>query len=392
MTRILTTVILFVLTNQSIYAQQRFDVNFMFDGRLRNAVFSHPGKPAPMGGYPVVFMLHGTSGNGEEFYEKSGWRELGAKENFITVFPSSLRWCFVKDGVEEINSRWVNGSVTEFPCAGPPQNYVDDTKFLKHLVKLLADTLPINSKMVFLSGFSNGAAEMHKLAIEAGDVFKAIAGTSGNLSKSDSAKPVLRVPVWLMHGTKDDRLTEPHGVNEMPFNDSILYKLYGPINRMLACQGLTADYQTVETERVKTYQFSTSINGQVSAPYWFSIVDEMVHQYPNGDNFPMSCPKLFWEFFKNTVATTSIQDERPFDFCKIYPNPAKNQLTIQLDQGGGTTVVSIFSLTGQVLIQEPENHSDLFQLDISTLPTGTYLLKIANEKNTMVSKVQVINN
>jgi len=362
----------------------------MFEGRLRNVVFSHPGKPAPMGGYPVVFMLHGTSGTGEEFYEKSGWRELGTKENFITVFPSSLRWCFVKDGVEERNSRWVNGSVTENPCAGPPQDYVDDTKFLKHLVTLLSDTLPINPKMVFLSGFSNGSNEMHKLAVEAGDVFKAFAGTSGNLSESDSAKPVVRVPVWLMHGTKDDRLTVPHGVNEMPFNDSILHKLYNPINRMLACQGLTNEYQTVETERVKTYQFNTSINGEESAPYWFSIVDEMVHQYPNGDNYPMSCPEIFWEFFKSTV-TTSVRDAKPFDFCKIYPNPAKDHLTIQLDKGVGKTIVSILSLTGQILIQEPENYTDIIRINTSTLQTGTYITKIANEKNIQVNKIQVIN-
>lgn len=38
---------------------------------------------------PVVFMLYGTSGNGEEFYNNSGWKEVGETENIFTVFPSS---------------------------------------------------------------------------------------------------------------------------------------------------------------------------------------------------------------------------------------------------------------------------------------------------------------
>ena len=389
MSRILITFIFIAISIQSIEAQQRFDLNFMFEGRLRNAVFSHPGKPAPNGGYPVVFMLHGTSGTGEEFYEKSGWKELGALENFITVFPSSFKWCFVKDGVEERNTRWVNGSVTENPCSGPPQDYVDDTKFLKHLVKLLSDTLPINSKMVFLSGFSNGSNEMHKLAMEAGDVFKAFTGTCGNLSESDSAKPVLRVPVWLMHGTKDDRLTVPHSRDEMPFNDSILFLLNRPISRMLACQGLTKEYKTVERASIKTYQFNTSIIGEVSAPYWFSIVDEMVHQYPNGNNYPMNCPEIFWDFFKSAV-TTSVRDEKPSALCKVYPNPTTDYLTIQLDKGVGKTNVSIYSLTSQNPIQEFENYTDLFRINISTLLTGTYILKISNDKNNWVNKIRII--
>lgn len=47
---------------------------------------------------PVVFMLHGTNGNGEDFYTDSGWKEVGEAENIITVFPSSWKYCIVEDG------------------------------------------------------------------------------------------------------------------------------------------------------------------------------------------------------------------------------------------------------------------------------------------------------
>lgn len=389
MNRILLSIFSLIATGYFAGSQIRYDLNFMLDGKLRNAVISHPGKPMPIGGYPLVFMLHGTSGDGEKFYNISGWKELGVRENFITVFPSSLTWCFVDDGKEEWNSRWVNGGVTEFPCSGQPQKYIDDTKFLKHLVKLISDTLPINSKMVFLSGFSNGSNEMHKLAIEAGDVFKALAGTSGLLSSSDSAKPVSRVPVWVMVGTKDDRWTTPFMRDELPFNDTILLLNHKPIHRMLACQGLTQDYNTMEKGSVKTYQFNTSMNGEVSAPYWFSIVDEMLHQYPNGSNYPMSCPEIFWDFFKNST-TTSLNTVKFSDHISVYPIPAKDYLAIQLDKNIKEVKIEVYSLTGQVLMREETNTINNVKLEISSLLSGSYLLRISNKYYVEIIKFQVL--
>ncbi|MBK7697090.1 MAG: hypothetical protein IPI30_23145 [Saprospiraceae bacterium] len=97
---IITIAVLFVAILQ-LNSQRRFDVQFVVDGRMRESIIVQPSTPPPAGGYPVVFMLHGTSGDGLKFYNISGWKELGEDENFITVFPSSLSWCFVEDGVEK---------------------------------------------------------------------------------------------------------------------------------------------------------------------------------------------------------------------------------------------------------------------------------------------------
>ncbi|MFZ1255451.1 MAG: hypothetical protein WAR77_03820, partial [Saprospiraceae bacterium] len=75
-----------------LQSQQRYDIQFMLDGHVRECIIVKPSTAPPVGGYPVVFMLHGTSGDGEKFYNISGWKELGQAENFITVFPSSLSW------------------------------------------------------------------------------------------------------------------------------------------------------------------------------------------------------------------------------------------------------------------------------------------------------------
>ena len=46
---------------------------------------------------PVVFMLLGTSGTGEEFLADSRWREKADTVGFIAVFPTALTYCFRED-------------------------------------------------------------------------------------------------------------------------------------------------------------------------------------------------------------------------------------------------------------------------------------------------------
>ncbi|MBK6821839.1 MAG: hypothetical protein IPO72_00480 [Saprospiraceae bacterium] len=70
----------------SLFAQTRYDINLISEGRLRECIVVKPSTSPPIGGYPIVFMLHGTSQDGELFYDNSGWKELGEQENFITVF------------------------------------------------------------------------------------------------------------------------------------------------------------------------------------------------------------------------------------------------------------------------------------------------------------------
>ena len=79
------SIILIILLPLSIFAQ-RFDVKFNFDGVEREFIVVKPTGAVPAGGYPVVFMFHGSSGDGEQFYNTSKWKERGEIEKFITVF------------------------------------------------------------------------------------------------------------------------------------------------------------------------------------------------------------------------------------------------------------------------------------------------------------------
>lgn len=391
MNSICTTFFFFLSILDLSYGQSRIDLNFMFDGRLRNAVISHPGKPAPVGGYPLVFMLHGTSGDGEKFYNISGWKELGIRENFITVFPSSLRWCFVDEGVEKHDTRWSCGSLTENPCAGPVQNYVDDVKFLKYLVSKLIDTFAINKSMIFASGFSSGSHMVHKLAMDAGDVFVAISGSGASISKTDSVSmPVHRIPIWTMFGNQEPSVIPPT-LTELPFGgDSALVYLQNIFKRVLPCQGLTETFSKNETPITHTYVFTESQSMMSSSPYLFTLVKGMDHIYPSGKNFPLNAPTLFWEFFKSVALTSVNNIDREVEL-NLYPNPAQGLFQIKFSQQIKEVKIELINFVGEIKMKKQLTNVSQCEFITSELDPGTYFVRIQFDNRSRGKALVIMN-
>lgn len=372
------TIALFFTTLVYSFGQKRYDIRFPLDGHMRESIIVQPSTPPPPGGYPVVYMLHGTSGDGEKFYDISGWKELGEKENFITVFPTSLVWCFVEDGIEKHLTRWVNGSVIDNPCSGPPQDYIDDVKFLKLLAKLIADSLPVNRAKIFACGFSNGCNMIHKMANEAGEVFSALAGSSSSLAESDSSRPIKRVPLWTVVGTLDDRFIVPP-FTELPFGgDTILGYLQKPLRRTLGCQGLDENYIKVETDSLHTYQFLNSVPGEVGAPYLFTLAKNMGHVFPNGSNYFFDGPKNFWEFFKRSTAVSTKEETSQNAHFKVYPNPTNDVVTIEWNNFKlqDPIIAKVFNATGQYLMSKTIKDSFRFAFSKNELGAGLFMVKL----------------
>lgn len=385
----LPLILIFSVTAQM--GAQRFDVRFVFEGHQRECIIVKPLTPPPPGGYPVVFMLHGTSGDGEKFYNISGWKELGMQENFITVFPSSLSWCFFEDGIDKMNTKWVCGDLQDKPCSGPPQNYVDDVRFLKKIVSLINDTLPMNASKVFACGFSNGCSMIHKLAMEAGDVFAAVAGSSGALNELDSVIPPLRrIPIWLMVGSLDDRFIVPPFL-ELPFGrDSILGYLQGIIKRTLACQGLTQNFIFNETALSHTYLFNESQSGGLSnSSFLFTLNKGQTHQFPNGSNYPVDAPRVFWEFFKQSVTVAAENNIHTQEQIEIYPNPSvdKIYLSIQNTHSAVPYQLTVMNAYGQVVFKQDKIAEHDYVLDKSRLGSGLFLIQIQKGNKTINRKI-----
>jgi PKD repeat protein len=73
---------------------------------------------------------------------------------------------------------------------------------------------------------------------------------------------------------------------------------------------------------------------------------------------------------------------------EIYPQPAKTLLNIKTSQSIENFKVSLYSLTGTLLISQAE-HSPFFSLDVSAIQTGVYLLEINTGKEKVRRKIIV---
>ncbi|MCB9284318.1 MAG: hypothetical protein H6563_09620 [Lewinellaceae bacterium] len=257
---------------------------------------SYDGKTA----VPVVFMLHGTSGDGEKFYNISGWKEVGETENILTVFPSSWHYCIIDGGVQKNTTKW-NSQPSEWaPCAG--ETLRDDIKFLKKIISELGSKYKIDSKRIYLDGFSNGGQMAAKCSIFMSDVLAAVIENAGSFYTDTTWTPLRRLPTAFQIGNKD----YGPGVDgpEIPLSkiDTVLANtnyLHGRATKThIQSFGLDPNY-TLEgdtsTAMVATYP---SLDGDPDVSYRFVYVKGLGHLFPNGSNHWMHAAELHWDWFK----------------------------------------------------------------------------------------------
>ncbi len=74
--------------------------------------------------------------------------------------------------------------------------------------------------------------------------------------------------------------------------------------------------------------------------------------------------------------TVSSGINQPIHTMHIYPNPAKNELSVTLDDGQEHQI-KIFDLQGRVILNETSSSKNTI-LDISTIPAGSYVITCLN--------------
>ncbi len=82
-------------------------------------------------------------------------------------------------------------------------------------------------------------------------------------------------------------------------------------------------------------------------------------------------------------------DQTIGDGIKIYPNPAKNLLTIELSEGEQSQLI-ITDVLGQIKYSENSNHQERVELDISNLSSGIYFLTIKDGLHNRSYRFEII--
>ena len=252
---------------------------------------------------PVVIMLHGAGGTGQQAMEQTGWDSKADRENFIAVFP---------DGVPEFPKRpasflfnpqtWNEGSGRH--ASGKRND--PDVEFVAYIIDALEARYGGDPNRIFVTGFSNGASMTFRIGVELSDRVAAIAPVAGHLLIRDHQlkRPV---PILYIIG-RDDPLELPRGgvlrirgeeVQQPPIEQNL-----AQWRELDGCPAKPAnDERAAGIERVT---FDNCGAGAVVVEYF---IDDMGHVWPGGINrLParivgkpsdkINATDVIWNFFK----------------------------------------------------------------------------------------------
>lgn len=153
------------------------------DGRDRTYEFYVPSAAERGNVLPLVVVLHGAGGTGNQIARATDFHELAETENFIVAYPDGLRRVWNYDAVETPN----------------------DVAFIEAVMDDLIANFAVDETRIYVVGVSNGGFLTHLLACESADRIAAAATVISALPLvvAESCEPASPVPLLLMNGTAD---------------------------------------------------------------------------------------------------------------------------------------------------------------------------------------------
>ena len=239
-------------------------------------------------GLPLVIVLHGYSG--KALNDGLRFMELADSLGFAVCWPQ---------GAEDNtgHSCWNVG----YPFQADYR--IDDTAYLRRLVRRLQNDYGLSRRNVFLTGMSNGGEMCYKMAAEHPETFSAIASIAGLTLTSMSTD--YRRPIQFMevHGT-DDKTSAWDGDPQNKGGWGAYLSVPSAVSHIVSanrCVALSTTEIPAEHKRVILHHFTEGIPSRKGGP----SSEVLLYEVQGGDHswserYIPTCD-LIWEFFSRYV-------------------------------------------------------------------------------------------
>lgn len=239
-------------------------------------------------GMPLVVVLHGYGG--KALGDGLRFIELADLHGFAVCWPQGA-----EDGTG--HNCWNVG----YPFQSDYR--IDDTAYLRRLVRHLQKNFGVSRRNVFLTGMSNGGEMCYKMAAEHPETFSAIASIAGLTLVSMSTDYRRPVPFMEVHGT-DDSVSAWCGDPENQGGWGAYLSVPAALSHIISanrCVGETISEIPSEHKRVILHRFT----GGLPAFKNGSPADVLLYEVLGGDHswsdrYIPTCD-LVWEFFSRYV-------------------------------------------------------------------------------------------
>ncbi|MGB3605853.1 DUF7619 domain-containing protein [Psychroserpens sp.] len=103
--------------------------------------------------------------------------------------------------------------------------------------------------------------------------------------------------------------------------------------------------------------------------------------------FDFNAPVITNTFNSEFVETLSVSDKDLTAF-EVFPNPAKDNITIQTNQNSfGNITVSIVDIQGKLILESQISEVQRFDIDISAIQSGLYFVKLNSNGKSLIKKL-----
>lgn len=320
--------------------------------------------------YPLVMNFHGYTSNSfaQQYY--GNFMPIADTAKFLVVHPQGT----------------LDGSNQPYWNAGISPTGAKDLQFVSELIDSLKAHYNIDLNCVYSTGLSNGGFLSNYLACNLSNKVAAIASVSGTMFLPYTCNPPRAVPAMHIHGTADG--TVPYaGTGVMMAADSVM-KYWRTHNNCGAVPTSTNLVDIVPGDgcTATRYLWSGGTNGATDELY---KINGGGHTWPGATtiigvtNQDFNASVEIWRFFRKYKLSmfTGIQEfgvgNSEFG---VYPNPATDHITIKTDKQFTANVFDIYG--GEI---EVKNNSNT--IDVSSLNSGIYFLRISSEGNYFTKKI-----
>lgn len=135
--------------------------------------------------------------------------------------------------------------------------------------------------------------------------------------------------------------------------------------------GDTLSDLTLTTDNNATVQWYTLEEGVYTAVSSDTLLEEGVTYYAI-----QSISTCESDYFAVTVSEVTGRDDFKFSNLSVYPNPAKDYITVS--NTSSISKIMVINLLGQTVIEKSVN-SNTAQIDLSNIASGTYILQVSAE-------------
>ena len=246
--------------------------------------------------WPLVIVLHGSSGDASTIEHQSAMNELAESQRFLVAYPNGTGGAY---GLYP--SDWNAGTC----CGAANRDGVDDLGFISALIKEVGAHTSLDVRRVYVAGFSSGAYMAYHAGCQLSASVAAIAAVEGALA-DESCAPAKPMPLFAVHGTTDPEVAYDEAAPTPPGTvPAIAAALPPSVRYWTAENGCAAKAAKGATRVASAHVTQVSITSCAKADVNFYTIEGGTHGWPGGPDSPGADPPmselntsaLMWTFF-----------------------------------------------------------------------------------------------